>query len=141
MGLYKTEMEIQQAKDEAANDNATKTELKIPNCDAHDHGDGPKQLLKYLMKSERTPNYFNDIQHYRVPHGKETEAQKSERLEKEQREKEKDKNKLEPYKEIKARVDLARENPHGREGDSADTYRISTKNYGDVPYALVSRPL
>ncbi|RVD89616.1 uncharacterized protein DFL_000615 [Arthrobotrys flagrans] len=136
VGLYRTEQLTQQAN-EAAKDNATQEQPKISNCGDHDHSDSPKQLLRYFMKSDRTPNYFNDIQHYRVPHGEETAAQKAKRLETEQQEKEKDKNKLEPYKEIKAKVDAARENPHGKHGKSADTYRISTKNYGDVPYAYV----
>ncbi|KAK6337079.1 hypothetical protein TWF718_009865 [Orbilia javanica] len=134
VGLYRTAEAVENAKKSQAKPDST-----IPNCSHQDHDDAPKQLLKYLMKSEKTPSYFNDVQYYRVSHGTEPEAGeiKKKRSRVEQAQSEKDKNILGPYSTIKKLVDSARENPTGPKGKDADIFGISTKNYGDVPYAYV----
>ncbi|KAK6507858.1 hypothetical protein TWF481_006280 [Arthrobotrys musiformis] len=142
VGLYKSEIDIQEARKKAAKEEAKKADKSkisgssIPNFSDENHSDGPKKLLKYLLSSDRTPKYFNDVQHYDVLHEKDPKT--GEAKIPAEKEPEANENELNSYPELKRRVDYARQNPRGPEdGGKHDTYGISTRKHGDVPYAYV----
>ncbi|EPS35324.1 hypothetical protein H072_11316 [Dactylellina haptotyla CBS 200.50] len=149
VGLYKTAGDAEKAKSELeAKEKAEKE--KDSSLQETPQEDKPAALLKYLMSSDLTPSFYNDIQHYDVPHRVEVEEKDPEKKkEKEKKEeearKEKEKKKEEKrilwasYKYLKQQVDDARAGIDDGPPDdtSKDTFRISTRCYGDVPYAYV----
>ncbi|KAK6526016.1 hypothetical protein TWF281_011057 [Arthrobotrys megalospora] len=93
-------------------------------------------------KSKSCETYFNDIQHHKVKHEEahlqETKKKKEARLN--MKSEEQDVEKLKSYAEIREAVKRARKaakNPNQDSDSSKDIFFISTKNYGDVPYAYI----